>query len=531
MSTLNAPSPKGGHGVFPMSTLNAPSPDGGQGVTDVFISYSRADESWVASDLEPWLRENGYKVYRDNQIPGGANVIEWIRDKIEFCRYVVVVLSPSWNEREWTNQEAYLVQYTDPLARQNRLVPLLYKPCEIPRSIPSFVQRIDLTIPDPRLRSKELERLIESMPKGTGPAPARSNSDPRKLAITRSRLSDLANSLRSAEGGWKFQSFKARLETACTQIGRITEFKVLHDCLHQLLEGPCRMVKEPCQRLTASRAKPPDEGGSAPQQPDEVEDAWLALRRAAQGLLDGLEDLIAEAGKVSFADNERIWLGRLEAARAGFEDAVQGRNLAKLRWAIPVILGDAYRRFHDYNTRLFEAAEALQLETLMKSLAEVYGLLQPFERYNPDDAASSWLGRLARSRDGLESIGPTWTALVRNHNHLQAIDNLLKISFDDTTCDDLEVFQFSWQPVAEELGTLANLERDNRLTRLRATAEQVEAAVRERNPKALREVFETFQGRLSQAFNKTDLDLRNQCPRLEEAGRELEDVLEMIHNV
>lgn len=81
MSTLNAPPPNGGQGVFPMSTLNAPSPDGGQGVTDVFISYSRADESWVASDLEPWLRENGYKVYRDNQIPGGANVIEWIRTK------------------------------------------------------------------------------------------------------------------------------------------------------------------------------------------------------------------------------------------------------------------------------------------------------------------------------------------------------------------------------------------------------------------------------------------------------------------
>jgi hypothetical protein len=514
------------------STVMAPGPasTSPEAITDVFISYSRADESWVASDLEPWLKENGYQVYRDNQILGGENVVEWIRSKLESCRYVVVVLSPSWVEREWTNHEAMLIQVTDPLAKKKRLVPLLYKPCQIPAAIPAFLQYIDLTSPDPESRIGALKRLIASLPKDTGPAEL--IADPTKRSISKTRLGDLAHQLRCEEGGRKFQNFKARLEIICTQIGRITEFKVLHDGLHQLLDGPCRMVKEPCQKLLASKAKPPEGGGASGAQPEDLDAGWFALSRAAQDLIDGLEDLINEGSKVSFAANERFWLGRLEAARAGFADAVRERNLAKLRWAAPVILVETDRRFHEYNTRLFEAAEALQLETFMKSLGEVYGLLQVFERFNPDDAASNWLRRLAQARDGLESVGPTWTALVRNHNHLQAIDNLLKISFDETTCDDSEAFQFAWQPVAEELGALIIPEKDMRLTRLRARAEQVEAAIRERNPRVLREAFEmSFRGPLSQAFNKTDQDLRNLCPKLEEAGCELGDVLEMIRDV
>lgn len=102
-------------------------------VYDVFVSYSHADLRWVQDHLVPNLEGLGFKVavdYRDFR--GGSTGIEEMERCTLESKRVICVFSPEYVLSEWTKFENIMAQALDPGAVSRKVVPVLYKDCDIP---------------------------------------------------------------------------------------------------------------------------------------------------------------------------------------------------------------------------------------------------------------------------------------------------------------------------------------------------------------------------------------------------------------
>lgn len=74
-------------------------------MVDVFISYSRADQSQVAM-LARKIAEEGYQVWWDQDLPPHLSYGDVITAKITEARAAVVVWSETAVQSEWVRAEA-----------------------------------------------------------------------------------------------------------------------------------------------------------------------------------------------------------------------------------------------------------------------------------------------------------------------------------------------------------------------------------------------------------------------------------------
>ncbi|MCP4694901.1 MAG: toll/interleukin-1 receptor domain-containing protein, partial [Desulfobacterales bacterium] len=115
---------------------------------DVFISYARADGEWAPKILLPRLEKAGLRCAIDiRDFAPGAPVVEEIRRCIEDSRKTLMVLTPTYLEREWTTFETRVVQTISPANRDRRLIPLLKKECKAPPEIESLTN-VNFATPD-----------------------------------------------------------------------------------------------------------------------------------------------------------------------------------------------------------------------------------------------------------------------------------------------------------------------------------------------------------------------------------------------
>jgi archaellum biogenesis ATPase FlaH len=127
---------------------------------DVFVSYSHADEEWVQDELWPQLEGAGLKISDEREFELGAPKILNIERAIEASRKVLLILTPDWVASEWANFESLLIQTDDLSSRIHRTVPLLLRPCELPKRLSTltytdFIQSAS--------RDDEMRRLLRAL--------------------------------------------------------------------------------------------------------------------------------------------------------------------------------------------------------------------------------------------------------------------------------------------------------------------------------------------------------------------------------
>ncbi len=127
---------------------------------DVFVSYSHADEQWVWDELWPKLERAGLKIGDNREFELGAPRIVNIERAIEASRKVLLILTPDWIASEWANFESLLIQTDDLSSRIHRTLPLLLKPCELPKRL-STLTYADFT--QPAARDTEFKRLLRAL--------------------------------------------------------------------------------------------------------------------------------------------------------------------------------------------------------------------------------------------------------------------------------------------------------------------------------------------------------------------------------
>jgi hypothetical protein len=127
---------------------------------DVFVSYSHADEQWVRDELWPKLEGAGLKISDYLEFELGVPKIVNIERAIEASRKVLLVLTPDWIASEWANFELLVIQTDDPSSRMRRTLPLLLKPCDMPKRL-SILTHADFT--QPSTRAADIIRLIRQI--------------------------------------------------------------------------------------------------------------------------------------------------------------------------------------------------------------------------------------------------------------------------------------------------------------------------------------------------------------------------------
>src|ERR1051326_7926288 len=77
----------------------------GEGVGHVFISYARADED-LAAEIADGIREAGYEVWRDDELPAHRAYAEIIEERLKGAEAVVVLWSAEAAKSQWVRAEA-----------------------------------------------------------------------------------------------------------------------------------------------------------------------------------------------------------------------------------------------------------------------------------------------------------------------------------------------------------------------------------------------------------------------------------------
>src|SRR5947208_2602170 len=74
-------------------------------MSHVFISYARSDED-VAKQIADGLREAGYEVWRDDELPAHRSYADVIEERIKGAKAVVVLWSAEAAKSQWVRAEA-----------------------------------------------------------------------------------------------------------------------------------------------------------------------------------------------------------------------------------------------------------------------------------------------------------------------------------------------------------------------------------------------------------------------------------------
>jgi hypothetical protein len=142
---------------------------------DVFISYSHADKTWVKGELLPRLEKAGLKVCLDDRdFRIGAPIVREMERAVLTSRHTIAVLTPAYLSSAWADFEALMIATLDPGSQQERLLPLLLEPCDLPLRI-KYLGYADFAAPDDVALSwvRLLDALAAAVDPGIKPDPTR----------------------------------------------------------------------------------------------------------------------------------------------------------------------------------------------------------------------------------------------------------------------------------------------------------------------------------------------------------------------
>jgi len=130
-------------------------------IYDVFISYSRHDHDWVEETLLARLERAGLRVcVADRDYALGVATIINTEHAIQRSHKTLLVITPEWLAEVWQTFESLLVLTRDPTGQQQRMVPLLVRPCQLPDRLDLFTW-LDLT--DASQHESQLSRLVDEI--------------------------------------------------------------------------------------------------------------------------------------------------------------------------------------------------------------------------------------------------------------------------------------------------------------------------------------------------------------------------------
>jgi hypothetical protein len=483
----------------------------------VFISYSHKDRVWVREQLIPRLERANLRYCYDDQMKIGDDFQLWMEGQVALCRRVLLVVTRSWLESQWSSHEQLLAARADPLNRARRIIPVLAEAgCDPPQRIGGYLYA-DLT--DPAGSEAQWEKLIASLREEDTAPPAGGGGEPERFMAStsvRRGLEDLKDLLGLDEVKAMVENYRASFRSASTQMALIGEYKALHDKFHD--------VQEMQQTVATSRPSGPEDYAR-----------WETLFGEVPVLVQFLDDAVEAARGASFNAGKLSWIRRMQEAAGQLDEALNGGDAQALFKSLSTVRREVNVQLTALNGGLVGAARGLYLAALLSNLERI--------RHRLDDYA--FVGRAAEQRDGfgvavrsLVELGCLWTAMIENHAVLQTVkDRVDALGNGHGPTLDLDQFLDEWPAIPDDLKELGGIREGQRplcelsrwFDKLNESAAKVTTAAEiDRNPARARGLLLGFESLVFQCFYKTDRELLKLCGEMQSIGRGLDDLLEAM---
>ncbi len=311
------------------------------------------------------------------------------------------------------------------------------------------------------------------------------------------------NSLSILEGLVKRPDFKAKVvalqtdfEAAGSQIDLLTNYKDLHDLLHNL-QYLCfnGLVQE-------ARRFPED-----PLSMDILLDHELTL----DGLIDNLAEVAHRPGMPA---SELDWITDMVTAHDQLEQAIQNLDAEPLQRALRLIKRVLDRQPTRINERLNAAARALRLVAIEQSMMAIRKDLRRLK------LAPQQVKRFENGVTALGDLGENLTRLVEDHDRWQAIDLELR-RIEALMSHDLSEIKLSWPELRAKVDPLCQESAAPWANWIRGDSQDLDKALASKNPALIRQCFQRYRRRVGNRFYQVDTDLKSLCHELRSVGQPL----------
>jgi hypothetical protein len=301
--------------------------------------------------------------------------------------------------------------------------------------------------------------------------------------------------------------FQADFEVASGQIGILRTYKHLHE-LFQELENRYNLVYHDARRLPDDRL------------------AWEDLERTEPEIQGIADDLLGLAAQAPFAEEEGVWMRRLDRARSQLRAAVEAYDVELLRQAVRRLNEVLAREPTRLNLRLVGVADAVRLTELVDAMTVVRDSLG---RVGPVQAAEHQLEEFDRGVEALARLDVALTTLVVNHNRLQSIDDELR-RVEGVLDQDIGELEYAWQDLKPLMQRLRAGSEEEWTLRLAVMGDELEGALARKDPNKIKQLFRRLRGQETRAFNRVDRELFLLCGELLSVGERLDGVLETLND-
>jgi hypothetical protein len=365
-------------------------------------------------------------------------------------------------------------------------------------------QVLDIRLP-PLTR---LLRDVKAAVQEAAPPPMQTEEDARKLRTglraCESLLSDellKVEPLREA-----VEAYRGRLAETRRQVGRLTDFKKVHDRLHHIQIQCYNLLVEQIRGFPKERV------------------GWELLQDIEQNLENIVNDVdeVAKDDAIGEADRQRIaqLVRTLTRAHAVLKDAVARRDEQQLKRARFFLDRALSTEPPNISHAMAQIAQQETLGLLGGAAGTVADLCS---RYPTDP------GLLRQVREGigaLQRLAAQLRERVQNHDQWQRFDVVLQRTEDELEHNHLENFAWSWADLKDMALLLAAGVAEPWAAALATQAGRVDAALAAVGPgaspadpttEAAVQAFQGYRGRARQRFYQVDVDLLKLCTKIARA--------------
>lgn len=357
-----------------------------------------------------------FPIFDDNEDIGwGEHVEQSIANAIAGVMFFIPILTPSFfKTQSCCDKLQRFWQREQQLQRNDLILPIYYMTCDVLKDPKEktkdklaqifenrkFVDWRNLrfkSLSDPLAReelARMAEQIQEALKRISVQSPIASTHILPQVNITGvqqqfSTIEEIVHEVPAIHNVVK--EYRDEFASIWEQINRVSNYKTLHDYLHQIEFG-CYF------HMTYALRNPNDESFSFLQS--------IALE---------LEEIVGKAKYIiqrKLSATEVEWIGNLETAHKTLENVIEDKNMQQLQitiWHINRVLAIHPSRI---NTRLHEAAETLRLSVLVLVEAMVT-IHDSLHHSGYDDTKHNALQTAIKQ---LNTLNTNLTALVKAHN-------------------------------------------------------------------------------------------------------------------
>jgi hypothetical protein len=475
---------------------------------DVYVNYCPDDEGWVYDTLVPLLQTRKLTYTDQYQYVGGRPEIEEIVRSIKGSHRTILIITPEYLKSTWGHFSAMLVGAFGRETNRWLAVPLIARD-GVEELLPLEIKMLT-AINVMAGGERAWEQLFTTLRESPEPPPLADYADfSRTARPTAARgqsaisagLRALLDLMQKDEVKRAAADYRAEFQTAHDQIQILTDYKDMHDELHD-------MKTESFQPLCNALEQFPRQERAR----DMVGNARFDLARNVQNVQDVLT-------QPAFANSINSWVDKLEKALEELNRAHDQGDWDALNRAvryIDLVIADQPPKI---NVQLVEAARKLGFAKL------VYAMTRVREHLSESDVDRGRATLFEGAIHNLADLYHRLTELIAEHDRWQQIDSDLRLIRNDSSLDTL---MLTWEVLRGMAEPVYRGRAEPWARSLASVVERLDRAVADKNVKEAREPFQQFYGHASNRFIQVDKALRKLSTDLREVGQLLSFVLEVI---